>query len=174
MRNGGIAQRLSVSRQPVGQALALLKSQGFVKEAGRRGLVVAHLDAVFFKSIYELRSAIEPMAARLAAMRMTRESEQEGKLIIREGYRALRSGELSALVQADARHYWNHLRRAMGEVLQSKDEGKLVWRQHEEIFNALAARDGERAGRMVQAHLESAVARVLAVVESHARMHGPA
>jgi len=189
----GIAQRLNVSRQPVGQALALLKSQGFVKEAGRRGLVVAHLDAVFFKSIYELRSAIEPMAARLAAMRMTQASQQEGKLIIREGYRALRTGELSALVQADARFhayiyelsgnalfsevmglYWNHLRRAMGEVLQSKDEGKLVWRQHEEIFNALAARDGGRAGRMVQAHLESAVARVLAVVESHAKMHGPA
>jgi len=189
----GIAQRLSVSRQPVGQALALLKSQGFVKETGRRGLAVAHLDPVFFKAIYELRSAIEPMAARLAAKNMTEKSREEGKLIIREGNRVLRNGELPALVQADTRfhayiyelsgnplfaevmsHYWNHLRRAMGEVLQSKDEGKLVWRQHEEIFNALAARDGERAGRLVQAHLESAVARVLAVVESHARTHGPA
>lgn len=183
----GIAQRLSVSRQPVGQALALLKSQGFLKEIGRRGLAVAHLDPVFFKAIYELRSAIEPVAARLAAMNMTEKSTAEGKLIIREGKRALRTGELHALVEADTRFhayiyelsgnplfsevmslYWNHLRRAMGEVLQSKDEAKIVWQQHEEILNALAAGDGQRAGRIVQVHLESAVARVLAVVESHA------
>lgn len=185
----GIAERLSVSRQPVSQALGLLKSQGFVKETGRRGLVVAHLDPMFFKAIYELRSAIEPMAARLAAVKMTEKSKQDGRLIIREGYRALRTGELQALVQADARFhtyiyelsgnplvsevmglYWNHLRRAMGEVLQSKGEGKIVWRQHEEIFDALAARDAEQAGRMVQVHLESAVARVLSVVESHAEV----
>lgn len=185
----GIAERLSVSRQPVSQALGLLKSQGFVKETGRRGLVVAHLDPMFFKAIYELRSAIEPMAARLAAVKMTEKSKQDGRLIIREGYRALRTGELQALVQADARFhtyiyelsgnplvsevmglYWNHLRRAMGEVLQSKGEGKIVWRQHEEIFDALAARDAEQAGRMVQVHLESAVARVLSVVESHAKV----
>jgi len=183
----GIAQRLSVSRQPVGQALVLLKSQGFLKETGRRGLAVAHLDPAFFKAIYELRSAIEPMAARLGAANLTEKDLREGKLIIREGKRALRTGELPALIEADTRfhayiyelsgnplfsevmsHYWNHLRRAMGEVLQSKDEAKIVWQQHEEIFDALAARDGERAGRIVQAHLESAVARVLAVVESHA------
>jgi DNA-binding GntR family transcriptional regulator len=183
-----IARRLSVSRQPVGQALALLKSQGFVTETGRRGLVVAHLDPMFFKAIYELRSAIEPVAARLAAPRMTEKSKEEGKLLIREGYRALRTGELHALVQADARfhayiyelsgnplfsevmgHYWNHLRRAMGEVLQSKGEGKIVWRQHEAIFDALAARDSARAERMAQAHLESTVARVLAAVEAHAK-----
>ncbi|HZI82512.1 MAG TPA: GntR family transcriptional regulator [Casimicrobiaceae bacterium] len=183
-----IAQRLSVSRQPVGQALALLRSQGFVKETGRRGLVVAHLDPAFFKAIYELRSAIEPVAARLAALRMTEKSTEEGKILIREGHRALRTGELHALVQADARfhayiyelsgnplfsevmaHYWNHLRRAMGEVLQSRGEGKIVWRQHQAIFDALVARDAERAERMAEAHLESAVARVLAVVESHSK-----
>jgi DNA-binding GntR family transcriptional regulator len=184
----GIAQRLSVSRQPVGQALALLKSQGFVKETGRRGLAVAHLDPVFFKAIYELRSAIEPMAARLAATNMTGESREEGKLIIREGNRVLRSGELRALVEADTRfhayiyelsgnplfsevmgHYWNHLRRAMGEVLRSKEEARLVWQEHVQIFDAMAAGDGERAARMIQAHLESAAERVLTAVESHAK-----
>lgn len=187
----GIAQRLSVSRQPVGQALTLLKSQGFLKETGRRGLVVAHLDPVFFKAIYELRSAIEPAAARLAAMNMTEKSTQQATLIVREGKRALRTGELRALVEADTRFhsfiyelsgnplfsevmslYWNHLRRAMGEVLQSKDEARMVWQQHEEILDALAAHDGERAGRIVQVHLESAVERVLAVVESHAKGAG--
>ncbi len=186
-----IAERLSVSRQPVAQALALLKNQGFVKETGRRGLVVAHLDPLFFKAIYELRSAIDPMAARLAAARMDDKAKQEGKAIIKEGYRALRSGELQALVQADARFhtyvyelsgnplvtevmnlYWNHLRRAMGEVLQSKGEGKIVWGEHEEIFDALAKGDGGQAARMAEAHVKSAVGRVLSVVEAHAKASG--
>lgn len=184
----GIAERLSVSRQPVAQALALLKNQGFVKETGRRGLVVSHLDPVFFKAIYELRSAIDPMAARLAAGRMHEKAKHEGKAIIKEGYRALRSGELHALVQADARFhtyvyelsgnplvtevmslYWNHLRRAMGEVLQTKGEGKVVWGEHEEIFDALAKGNAERAAQMAEAHVRSAVGRVLSVVEAHAK-----
>jgi DNA-binding GntR family transcriptional regulator len=122
---------------------------------------------------------------------MSERSAQEGKLIIREGKRASRTGELHALVETDIRfhgyiydlsgnplftevmsHYWNHLRRAMGEVLQSKEAAKVVWRQHEAIFEALVARDGQRAGRIVQEHLESAVERVLAVVESHATRAG--
>lgn len=183
----GIAQRLSVSRQPVGQALVLLKSQGFLKEIGRRGLAVAHLDPEFFKAIYQLRSAIEPMAARLAAANITEKAIHDGELIIREGNRALRTGELHTLIEADTRFhayiyelsgnplfsevmslYWNHLRRAMGEVLQSKQKAKLVWQQHAEILSALASKDGERAGRIVHAHLESAAARVLAAVEANA------
>ncbi len=183
-----IAERLSVSRQPVAQALALLKNQGFVTETGRRGLIVAHLDPEFFKAIYELRSAIDPMAVRLAAVRMNDKARQDGKAIIKEGYRALRSGELQALVQADARFhtyvyelsgnplvmevmnlYWNHLRRAMGEVLQTKGEGKIVWGEHEQIFDALAAGNAERAAQMADAHVRSAVGRVLSVVEEHAK-----
>ncbi len=42
-----LAARLNVSRQPMVQALALLKVQGFVRETGRRGVVVAPLDADF-------------------------------------------------------------------------------------------------------------------------------
>jgi DNA-binding GntR family transcriptional regulator len=188
----GIAQRLSVSRQPVAQALVQLKSQGFLRETGRRGLVVAHLDPAFFKAIYELRSALEPVAARLGADHVTDAVIQEGRLIIREGKRALRSGELRALIEADTRfhafiyelsgnplfsevmgHYWNHLRRAMGEVLHDRAQARIVWQEHEEILQALADRDGARAGRSAQAHLEQAVARVLAVVNSRASKPDP-
>lgn len=63
----------------------------------------------------------------------------------------------------------NHLRRAMGEVLQTKGEGKIVWSQHEDIFDALAEGNAEQAGRMAEAHVQSAVGRVLSVVEAHAK-----
>ena len=40
-----LAATLGVSRQPVLQALRLLKKDGFVSDAGRRGLRVAPLEA---------------------------------------------------------------------------------------------------------------------------------
>ncbi len=184
-----IAERLAVSRQPVGQALALLKAQGFVAETGRRGLVVVPLDPTLFREIYELRAAIDPMAARLAAGRLTIEDERAGREIIRDGIRACSTGKLDALVQADVDfhtwmyqlcgnrlvpelmgNYWNHLRRAMGEVLHGAGKAQLVWVEHQEIFRALTGRDGERAARLTQAHLESAAARVMAVVEGRERV----
>ena len=61
-----VAQRLNVSRQPIHNALLVLKAQGFVREAGRRGLAVAPLDPELFEAIYQFRSAIEPLAVRLA------------------------------------------------------------------------------------------------------------
>src|SRR5262245_9917582 len=62
-----VAAKLSVSRQPVGQALLLLKQQRFLTAAGRRGLMVAPLDRDFVQWIYELRLAVDPLAAALAA-----------------------------------------------------------------------------------------------------------
>ena len=63
----GIAEKLNVSRQPVGQALMLLKSQGFVCKSGRRGLMVSPLEEDFVRSLYEFRCALDRLAARLAA-----------------------------------------------------------------------------------------------------------
>ena len=52
-----IAQRLSVSRQPVLQALRLLKKDGFVLDAPGRGVLVAPLDAEWMRKVYQVRGA---------------------------------------------------------------------------------------------------------------------
>src|SRR5258707_1842992 len=67
-----IAERLSVSRQPVSHALQLLKRQGLVVEHGRRGLSVAPVDAGRMRDLYQLRAAIDGLAGRLAAERVER------------------------------------------------------------------------------------------------------
>src|SRR5690554_6105043 len=80
-----IADQLGVSRQPVGQALILLKSQGFVSETGRRGLVVAPLRIETVRDIYELRGALDGLAASLAAQRAGPELLARGTEILDEG-----------------------------------------------------------------------------------------
>ena len=62
-----LARRLAVSRQPVLQALRLLKKDGFVLDAPGRGLLVAPLDAEWTAKVYQVRGALDVLAARLAA-----------------------------------------------------------------------------------------------------------
>src|SRR5262249_4502416 len=90
-----LAAQLQISRQPVGQALSLLRSQGFVRDNGRRGLIVAPLERDFFIAIYQLREALDPLAARLAAERCTPADGAEGSRILAEGRRALRAGNVT-------------------------------------------------------------------------------
>ena len=64
-----IAEQLAVSRQPVLQALRLLKKDGLVHDAPGRGVLVAPLDAGWIAQVYEVRGALDALAARLAAER---------------------------------------------------------------------------------------------------------
>src|SRR6201982_337937 len=62
-----LAEKLGVSRQPVSHALHLLHRQGLVAESGRRGVEVTELDPARIRQLYEVRGAIDALAANLAA-----------------------------------------------------------------------------------------------------------
>jgi DNA-binding GntR family transcriptional regulator len=64
-----LAAQLAVSRQPVLQALRLLKQEGLVLDAPGRGLQVAPLEAAAVLQVYQVRGALDALAARLAAER---------------------------------------------------------------------------------------------------------
>jgi DNA-binding GntR family transcriptional regulator len=171
-----VAAKLSVSRQPVGQALMLLKQQKFVTEAGRRGLMVAPLDREFMRWIYELRLGIDPLAAALAAQRAGASDVERAREIVAEGERAMHDGSIARLIGADMQFHmhvyqmsgnrlfvdtmgqlWHHLRRAMREVLQHRDYRTQVWAEHAQMLRAIAARDGDAAAALARAHLNAAV-----------------
>jgi len=174
-----VARKLAVSRQPIGQALLLLKQQRFVVDAGRRGLMVAPLDRDFMRWIYELRLGLEPIAAGLAAQRATAEDVARGEALLAAGAQAIRDGGLGALIEADMRFHmhlyqmsgnglfvdtmgqlWHHLRRAMREVLQHREYRKAIWVEHAHIQRAIASHDAEAAAALVRAHLAHAAVNV--------------
>lgn len=162
-----IAGRLDVSRQPVLQALRLLKKDGFVLDAPGRGVLVAPLDADAMVRIYQVRGALDALAARLAAARRVR---LDAKLI-EQGRKAARGRNVKAMIDADlafhqaiyaasrnplieqsAQQHWRHLRRVMGAVLQQARQRESVWDEHEAIARAIAAGDGDRAARLIEQH----------------------
>lgn len=166
-----LAQRLAVSRQPVLQALRLLKKDGFVEDAPGRGVQVTHLDVGWIAQVYQVRGNLDALAARLAAERRARLDEN----VMRKGRLAESGRNVQAMIQADlAFHraiyqasgnpliaqsidlHWHHLKRVMGAVLQSSQQRQTVWDEHETIAQAIAAGDAERAERLVQEHAHKA------------------
>jgi DNA-binding GntR family transcriptional regulator len=162
-----IAQQLAVSRQPVLQALRLLKQDGLVLDAPGRGVQVAPLTAAGTAAVYQVRGALDALAARLAA---ERREVLDAKLIER-GRKAARGRNVQAMIEADAAFHnavyaasgnpliersahlhWAHIRRAMGASLQAATVRDSVWDEHEAIATAIAEGDAERAERLMREH----------------------
>jgi DNA-binding GntR family transcriptional regulator len=169
-----LAAKLNVSRQPIVQALALLKVQGFVRETGRRGVVVAPLDADFISHLYELRSALDGAACRGAALRGSAEAKLWGPALIAEGRAAFASGSVKRMVDADMRFHrllydlcgnpmiaetaslhWHHIRRLIGGYLQHYPM-RDVWDEHQAILDAVIAGDPDRAEAAARHHADHA------------------
>ena len=166
-----IAEQLAVSRQPVLQALRLLKKDGFVLDAPGRGVLVAPLDVTWLVQIYQVRSALDALATRLAAR--SRVAMDPG--LISRGRRAARSNQVKAMMAADAQFHgaiyaasgnpliaqsaqlhWHHIRRAMGAVLQLSTMRESIWDEHEAIAAAIATGDEDKAESLSRQHAEDA------------------
>src|SRR6201981_3296433 len=80
-----LARAYGVSRQPVQQALLLLRDRGMVREAPGRGLIVSPLDVGFVRNLYEIRAMLDGLAARLAAERGQERARLEGSAYLDAG-----------------------------------------------------------------------------------------
>ncbi|MCA3130528.1 MAG: GntR family transcriptional regulator [Rhodocyclaceae bacterium] len=169
-----IAAALGVSRQPVQQALLLLSRHGVLRDAPGRGLMVAPLDPAQVRDLYEIRGAMDGLAASLAARRSS-SAAAEGKAPIERGRAAVKSGSFARMIAADMEFHfllyrlsgnplvaqvcaphWTCLRRVMGEVLARAEAPRDIWDDHEAILEAVLAGDAERAGQLSRAHVNNA------------------
>jgi DNA-binding GntR family transcriptional regulator len=64
-----LAERLGMSRTPIREALHRLEQDGLVEILPRRGGIVTRLSSRDLEEFYEVREALDGMAARLAATR---------------------------------------------------------------------------------------------------------
>ncbi|CAB3847902.1 hypothetical protein LMG26858_01551 [Achromobacter anxifer] len=171
-----IAEQFAVSRSPVLQALRLLKKDGLVQDAPGRGVLVAPLDLDWIGKLYEVRGALDALAAKLAAQRGARID----KSLIAQGQQASRSNDVKSMIDADiafhnalyqasgnsliadsAHLHWVHLRRVMGAVLQSSAQRDSIWQEHEAIADAINAGDEARAVELTNLHAERARSNLL-------------
>jgi len=166
-----LAASLDVSRQPVLQALRLLKKDGFVIDAGRRGLQVAPLEAQVITQVYEVRAVLDSLAARravlahtrldpmvLAAGRAAAAGQRIGPMIDadRQFHHMIYAASGNPLIAATVNYHWRHIRRAMGAVLQTAGLRRAVWDEHEAILQAINGGEADRAEQLAREHCEHA------------------
>lgn len=175
-----LAESMGVSRQPVQQALLLLRNQGVLTNAPGRGLIVAPLDADYVRSVYDIRAAIEGLAFRRAAERGADLARRLGPTLIEKGCAAVDSGDISEMIASDLAYHgfihglaknaliaplmqaqWGCTQRVMGEAMLDAGAARHTWTQHEAMLDAVIAGDGPRAEDLARQHIAEAAAIVI-------------
>lgn len=168
-----LAERLGVSRTPVREALQRLETQSMLIRDGR-SLIVATLDHNQLAELYVVRSELEGLAARLAARHATDEEIRVLRSMMEED-RLLLGGDPRALSRANKRfHKQIHLASHNRFLVQQLDlvhrsmalmantsfaaEGRdeVAISEHDQIVQAIAARDGDAAYTALKAHISKA------------------
>lgn len=175
-----LAEQLDVSRTPVRESMQRLAADGLVLSR-RRGWVVREHSPQEIRDIYEVRAALEGYAARLAAERATPEEIDE---IVRihtsyvaelesttrdhllehndEFHNAVisasKNARLAEQIIRNTAFYFVH--RIAG--FWSDDEVRVSIAGHQELVDALVARDPEASERAAQRGVLSGLGKTLA------------
>jgi DNA-binding GntR family transcriptional regulator len=169
-----LSGRLGISRTPLRGAIARLSQEGLVVNLPYRGAFVRRFRVDEIDGLFEVRAALEALAARKAAERMAPAELEAVRAILDECHTALRDGDFAAYSAADARFH-----RALADAARnptlvemleslrlrvqllrdlSSSDPDLVERAPREriqIMEALERRDGDAAARLLQSHIES-------------------
>lgn len=170
-----LAESLGVSRQPVQQALLLLRDHGLLQDAPGRGLMVAPLDPGHVRNLFEVRGVLDGLASAKVAEVAADAARKNGPAYIARGRAAVQSGSIARMTVADMEFHfflyelsgnpliaeisaprWSYLRRVMAEVLVRGQTPNDIWNQHEQILETIAAGKVAQAEKIARHHISHA------------------
>jgi DNA-binding GntR family transcriptional regulator len=156
----------------VREALDRLAEDEIVVKQRRRWYVARAATARIRDEIFEVRTTLEGMCARLAANRVTSEEIQEGERLLRDYERVIHEGDNAALLAVDHKfHTWLYrasdnrfLARALEEMyalilrlsyfaLDRMGSVRGNVEEHRNILEAVKDADGRTAERLIQEHI---------------------
>lgn len=160
-----LAQRYGVSRIPMRDALIRLVGDGLIEIDQRRNARVTRLDADDVREIYQVRLALEPMAARRAVERI---DDAQALHLAQLGETMDYFADDRVLGHRSRRAFYDELYRLSdsprihGVIMRMRDEVTryhLNTHRHAEdahlsLRRAIVERDAEAAAQIVAAHLE--------------------
>lgn len=179
-----LAARLGVSRNPVREALQALAAEGFVDILPRRGAIVAQVTQAEAEDLFDVRAALEPLAARLAARRSDAAGHARLREVLERARRATDAGELdvlaacntafhSLIVELSGNDYLELLVAPMALRVQwvfrtsAASRAPHSWTEHGELLRAIVARDEDYAEAVARSHVTAARASYREVRPEH-------
>ena len=179
LREVAVSQRLGMSRTPLREAFRTLAAEGLVDLLPNRSVVVTELDPTEAADVFALLGSMEALAAQQACKRMTDEEIAElGQL----------QAEMVRHYERNERSTYGDLNRRVHELLVEGSRNVsliLAWRlilpradrarrlntldraswaeflqKHQQIYDALAARNAPLLRALMQDHFDHAVDRM--------------
>ncbi|MFN4191554.1 MAG: GntR family transcriptional regulator [Tabrizicola sp.] len=191
----GLAERLSMSRTPIREALVRLASEGLVTLLPNRSTVVSQIDFPNLHHFFDALTLMYRMTTRLAA-----EFHDDADLAAIRGRqhdfsRAVLSGDTAGMIQLN-RDFHIAIAEAgrnpyyLQLFARLLDEGRRILRlyyyptfeprlphpyiqEHEAIITALAARDVDTCDRLARDHADKIVQQIQAMIARDLRRDVP-
>jgi DNA-binding GntR family transcriptional regulator len=167
-----LASQLGVSRTPVREAFRKLELEGLVAQNGRRTLVVTHFSHRDVQEIFQIRAALEGLAAEMASRNAQPRHLVRFAHLLEEMRRAVASRDMRALGRLNDRFNEvlydaagsQRLSQLLGTLRESVSRftrmsydvpgrGVEAMAEHEAIVAAIRARDPEAARRAAVEHV---------------------
>lgn len=178
MSEAELAARYGVSRGPLREALRRLEGRKLLTRIPHVGVRVVSLSFPELIHIYQVREALEGLAARLAAEHMSPEEVQGLKALLAEHEKQaeLQQGRAYYQEEGDFDFHYRIVQGSRNEVLSQMLCGELYHRvrlyryqfsvtegrpqkafgEHHRIIEAIEVRDGEMAEILMRRHIGSA------------------
>jgi DNA-binding GntR family transcriptional regulator len=172
VREPELTARLGIGRTPVREALRRLAQERLVEVFPRRGIFVTEVDARDLARLCEVRLALEPEAARLAAERATQADLSELRAVLAELdgrrkrdprdlidlderiHRAIYHASHNPYLAETLEEYYAHALRIWMVALARTNIGAAVGGHHA-VLEAVVRGDAARAARLMREHVES-------------------
>ncbi|MFD1546457.1 GntR family transcriptional regulator [Nonomuraea guangzhouensis] len=177
-----LAARLGVSRNPVRESIRVLAAEGFVLVIPRIGATVARLSPAEAEELFDVRMAIEGLAARLAARKRTPETAARLRKVLDSAREAVEGGQLERVADLNTAFHLavgevagnSYLNLMMAPMLLRAQwvfrqtaavRGPHSWSEHLSLCEAIAAGDEDEAQARAVAHVAAARRSFLAAVK---------
>ncbi|MFD9893016.1 GntR family transcriptional regulator [Amycolatopsis sp. NPDC059027] len=163
-----LAEDLGVSRVPVREAIRSLEAEGFLAVQSPRRVVVRQLARVDVEELFDVREALEGLAAGLAAERATPADLKRLERALEAAAKATVRGDGTRIAALNVRFHDEIVAIAgntlLSTVLQPL-EGRLRWLtsqnehwadllgEHRRLYEAIASGDAERARTTAAEHV---------------------
>ncbi|HUW64970.1 MAG TPA: GntR family transcriptional regulator [Spirochaetia bacterium] len=170
-----LAEELGVSRTPVREAIRKLELEGFVAMLPRKGAYVSGISLKDIVDVFEIRAALEALAAGLAAERITEEELDQMERYLLKASEASDEDNLSAFVAVDTGFHeliykasrnqrlfqivtllQEQVQRFRTVSLSQPGRFKDAIEEHRQIIEAISERNVELAQSLAKEHIENA------------------
>jgi DNA-binding GntR family transcriptional regulator len=180
-----MAEEMGVSRTPVREAIRKLELEGLVVMIPRKGAYVAGLSLKDIVEVFEIRGALEGLAAELAAERITDDELENLERYLVRITEDIEKGDLVKVVETDtdfhtqlykaSRNDWllqiiNNLREQIQRFrttsLSYPGRMKEAVEEHRQIVEAISIRNGKLARKLAQEHIDKAENSLMSIIQN--------